>query len=71
VDNKEIDTLIVSHTSEGESVSQYEGKGVKYPEDVVHLFTDFLAMGNVHYSSNGDGSINLYDVPTRWPTPEQ
>lgn len=71
VDNKDIDTLKVSHISEGESVGQYEDKSVKYPEDVVHLFTDFLAGGNVFYSSNGDGSINLYDVPTRWPTPEQ
>ncbi|CDO04281.1 hypothetical protein BN988_02835 [Oceanobacillus picturae] len=71
VDNKGIDTLKVSHISEGESVGQYEDKSVKYPENVVHLFTDFLAGGNVFYSSNGDGSINLYDVPTRWPTPEQ
>src|SRR5699024_3845996 len=71
VDNKGIDTLKVSHISEGESVGQYEDKSVKYPEDVVHLFTDFLAGGNVFYSSNGDGSINLYDVPTRWPAPEQ
>src|SRR5699024_11444104 len=61
VDNKGIDTLKVSHISEGESVGQYEDKSVKYPEDVVHLFTDFLAGGNVFYSSNGDGSINLYD----------
>lgn len=71
VDNKDIDTLKVSHISEGESVGQYEDKSVKYPENVVYLFTDFLAGGNVFYSSNGDGSINLYDVPTRWPTPEQ
>ncbi|GAB3051464.1 hypothetical protein [Virgibacillus ainsalahensis] len=71
VDNKGIDTLKISHISEGESVGQYEDKSVKYPENVVHLFTDFLAGGNVFYSSNGDGSINLYDVPTRWPTPEQ
>lgn len=71
VDNKGIDRLKVSHISKGESVGQYESKSVKYPENVVHLFTDFLAGGNVFYSSNGDGSINLYDVPTRWPTPEQ
>ncbi|GIN99139.1 putative lipoprotein YdeJ [Siminovitchia terrae] len=64
VGNKDIDTLIVSHTSEEESV-------IKYPEGVVHLFTDFLAGGNVYYNSNGDGSINLYDFPTRWPSPEQ
>lgn len=71
VDNKGIDTLKVSHILEGESVGQYEDKSVKYPENVIHLFTDFLAGGNVFYSSNGDGSINLYDVPTRWPGPEQ
>ncbi|MBD8004562.1 hypothetical protein [Bacillus norwichensis] len=65
VGNKDIDTLKVSHPSEEESVS------VKYPEGVVHLFTDFLAGGNVYYNSNGDGSINLYDFPTRWPSPEQ
>lgn len=71
VGNKDIDTLNVSYISNGESVSQYEGRGVGYPEDIVYLFTDFLAGGNVFYGSNGDGSINLYDVPTRWPTPEQ
>lgn len=70
VNNKGIETLNVSHISEGEPVGQYEDKSVKYPENVVHLFTDFLAGGNVIYSSNGDGSINLYNVPTRWPTPE-
>lgn len=71
VDNKGIDTLKVSHILEGESVGQYEDKSVKYPENVVHLFTDFIAGGNVFYSSNGDGSINLYEVPTRWPAPKQ
>ncbi len=71
VGNKDIDTLKVSRISEGEPVSSYEGGSIKYPEDVVYLFTDFLAGGNIFYSSNGDGSINLYDVPPRWPTPEQ
>ncbi|SOC37562.1 hypothetical protein [Salinicoccus kekensis] len=70
VNNRDIETLNVGYISAGEPVGQYEGKSVKYPEDVVHLFTDFLAGGNVFYSSNGDGSITLYDVPTRWPTPE-
>lgn len=70
VDNQNIETLKVGYISAGEPVGQYEDKSVRYPEDVVHLFTDFLAGGNVFYSSNGDGSINLYDVPTRWPTPE-
>lgn len=70
VNNRDIETLKVGYISAGEPVGQYEGRSVKYPEDVVHLFTDFLAGGNVFYSSNGDGSINLYDVPTRWPTPE-
>jgi len=70
VNNRDIETLKVGYISAGEPVGQYEGRSVKYPEDVVHLFTDFLAGGNVFYSSNGDGIINLYDVPTRWPTPE-
>lgn len=70
VGNKQINTLNVAYISAGESVSDYEGQNVKYPENVVYLFTDQLARGHVTYSSNGDGSINRYDLPSRWPTPE-
>lgn len=71
VGNKDIDTLNVTFTSEEESVNPYEPTSIRYPKGVVYMFTDYLAGGNVYYSSNGDGSIKLYDFPTRWPSSEQ
>lgn len=70
VGNKNIQVLNVIHISEGESVSSYEDKTVKYPEDVIYLSTNVLADGNVTYSNNSDGSITEYDIPARWPTPD-
>lgn len=65
IGNIEIDTLTVS---EGEQVNQYDDDSVKYQEDVVYLGADITADGGIVYSGNGDGTINLYDVPSHWPS---
>ncbi|UQZ75068.1 hypothetical protein C2I17_11205 [Niallia circulans] len=30
-----------------------------------------MADGVITYSGNGDGTINLYDIPSHWPSAEQ
>ncbi|MFS0656488.1 hypothetical protein [Bacillus sp. 179-C3.3 HS] len=40
--------------------------GARYPEDVVQLAGSRLVDGSVTYHSNGDGTVNLYQVPLRW-----
>lgn len=71
IDNKDIDTLNVWHHSEGEQVNQHDDDSVGYPEDVISLGGDAMVDGVVTYSGNGDGTINLYDVPSHWPASEQ
>lgn len=71
IGNKDIDHLHVSHQPEGEQVNQYDDDSVDYPEDVIFLSGDAMADGVVTYSGNGDGTIDLYDVPSHWPAAEQ
>lgn len=37
-----------------------------YPEDVIQLAGSRLVDGVVTYSGNGNGTVNLYNVPLRW-----
>jgi len=71
IDHKDIKTLNVSHRSKGTPVNQYDDESVNYPERVTYLGADVTAKGGVVYSSNGDGTINLYNVPSHWPSPQQ
>ena len=72
--NQEIDSLYVKQIPKGTPLNPDEGNSLKYPEDVVQLSGSRLVDGVVTYSSNGDGTINVYDVPVRWyggfPPPE-
>ncbi len=59
--------LSVSFDDKGAPINIYiEDKNIVYPEDVTVLRGEFTADGLVTYSSNGDGTINVYDVPTHW-----
>ena len=64
--NQEIDELYVKEISEGTLLNPEDNMSVKYPEDVVQLTGSRLVDGIVTYSSNGDGTINVYNVPLRW-----
>src|SRR5699024_8570307 len=67
IDNKETEELNVSHISAGEPVNAYEKEeSAEYPEDVISLSGKIMADGMVIYSGNGDGTINLYAVPSHW-----
>ncbi|GEM_PF-843657 len=71
VGNQDVEELIVSHTSAGEQVNPYEDDSIDYPEDIITLQGKVMAEGTVTYSGNGGGTINLYDVPSHWPSNEQ
>src|SRR5699024_2757623 len=58
--------LYVKQILAGEPLNPDDEKSVDYQEDVVQLTGTRLVDGTVTYSSNGDGTINVYDVPNRW-----
>ncbi|MGG1629540.1 hypothetical protein [Rossellomorea sp. NRS-1567] len=71
IGNKGVGELNVRHISAGEKLNPYDDNSVDYPEDVIVLSGKIMADGIVTYSGNGDGTINVYDVPSRWPSSEQ
>ena len=64
--NQEIDELNVLHIPAGEPLNPDDNTDVKYPEGVIQLSGSRLVDGSVTYSGNGDGTINIYNVPLRW-----
>ncbi len=71
VGNKEVEELNVRHISAVEQLNPYDDDSVDYPEDVIVLSGKIMADGIVTYSGNGDGTINVYNVPSHWPSSEQ
>ncbi|MGG3914388.1 hypothetical protein [Rossellomorea vietnamensis] len=71
IGNGNVEELNVQHISAGEQLNPYDDKSVEYPEDVIVLTGKAIADGTVTYSGNGDGTINVYDVPSHWPSSEQ
>ncbi|WP_328155676.1 hypothetical protein, partial [Priestia aryabhattai] len=69
--NQEIDELNVRYISAGELVNIYDDTSASYPKDVVTLEGSRSVDGSVTYSSNGNGTINVYDVPSHWPSSAQ
>ncbi|MFJ7832021.1 hypothetical protein ACIQXU_17580 [Peribacillus sp. NPDC097284] len=64
--NQEIDELNVRHFPAGTPLNPNDDTSAAYPEDVVQLAGSRLVDGSVTYSSNGDGTIHIYNVPLRW-----
>ena len=64
--NQDIDDLYVQHISAGTPLNPDDDTSASYPEDVVQLAGSRLVDGSVTYSGNGDGTINVYNVPLRW-----
>ncbi|CDQ20065.1 hypothetical protein [Halobacillus karajensis] len=63
---KQVDELNVKHIPEGTPLHPDDHTSASYPEDVVQLAGSRLVAGSITYSSNGDGTINVYNVPVRW-----
>ncbi|WLR59063.1 hypothetical protein [Guptibacillus hwajinpoensis] len=72
--NQEIDELNVQLITAGTPLDPDDENSLTYPEDVVQLRGSRIVDGIVTYSGNGDGTINVYNVPLRWyggfPPPE-
>ncbi|TYS16986.1 hypothetical protein FZC78_10165 [Rossellomorea vietnamensis] len=69
--NKDTEELNVEHISAGEPINPYDDQSANYPEDVISLGGKIMADGAVIYSGNGDGTINLYNIPSHWPSYQQ
>ncbi|GIN21638.1 hypothetical protein [Siminovitchia fordii] len=67
--NQEVDELNVSYIPAGEPINPDDDTSASYPEDVIQLAGSRLVDGAVTYSGNGDGTINVYNVPLRWESP--
>lgn len=64
--NQDIDELNVQHISAGTPLNPNDTTSGSYPEDVIQLSGSRLVDGSITYSGNGDGTINIYNVPLRW-----
>lgn len=64
--NQEIDGLYVKQIPSGTPLNPNDETSGVYPEDVIQLAGSRLVDGSVTYSGNGDGTINVYNVPLRW-----
>ncbi|MFJ7745167.1 hypothetical protein [Peribacillus sp. NPDC097295] len=61
--NQDLDELNVRHITAGTPLNPYDETSENYPEDVTQLAGSRLVDGSVTYSSNRNGSINVYNVP--------
>jgi membrane-bound lytic murein transglycosylase len=62
-----MDELDVTKISKGTKVNPQVKNSAVYPENVVKLSAPMKAGGSITYSSNGDGTINVYkNVPYNW-----
>lgn len=65
--NQDIEELNVYHIPAGTLLNPDEDDiDVRYTEDVIQLRGSRIVDGIVTYSGNGDGSINVYNIPHRW-----
>ncbi|WP_205685494.1 hypothetical protein [Bacillus salacetis] len=71
VGNADIEELNVAHIPAGDQVNPYDDDSVNYPEEVISLGGKAMADGTVTYSGNGDGTINVYNIPSHWPSNQQ
>ena len=64
--NQQIDELNVKHIPAGTALNPEDFTSASYPENVIQLAGSRLVDGSVTYSGNGNGTINVYNVPLRW-----
>lgn len=64
--HQEIEELNVLRVPKGTAMNPKDEESGRYPEDVIHLAGGRLIDGSITYSGNGDGTINIYNVPHRW-----
>ncbi|WP_035406036.1 hypothetical protein [Bacillus sp. SJS] len=64
--NQDLDELNVHLLPAGTPLNSDDSTSAAYPEDVIQLAGSRLADGSVTYSGNGNGTINVYNIPLRW-----
>ncbi|MBG9586031.1 hypothetical protein [Cytobacillus firmus] len=64
--NQDLDELYVRHIPAGTPLNPEDETSAHYQEDVIQLAGSRLADGSVTYKGNGDGTVNVYNVPLRW-----
>ncbi|QKX51024.1 hypothetical protein HF394_10730 [Planococcus glaciei] len=64
--NQDIDGLYVERIPADTPLNPDDETSGVYPEDVIQLAGSRLVDGSVTYSGNGNGTINVYNVPLRW-----
>lgn len=70
-DLKGIRNVYVTKIPKGSKVNPQAQDSAVYKEDVVKLEAPMKAGGSVTYSSNGDGTINVYNsIPYKWESPQ-
>ncbi|MGW8126811.1 hypothetical protein ACWEYS_13390 [Staphylococcus xylosus] len=70
-DLKGIRNVYVTKIPKGSKVNPQAQDSAVYKEDVVKLEAPMKAGGSVTYSSNSDGSINVYNsIPYKWESPQ-
>lgn len=69
--NEGMYALYVNEIQKGSKVNPYAEDSAIYKENVVKLQAPMRAGGSITYSSNGDGTINIYKkVPYKWESPQ-
>jgi predicted small lipoprotein YifL len=63
---QDIEGLYVERIPAGTPLNPDDETSGTYPERVIQLAGSRLVDGSVTYSGNGDGTINVYNVPLRW-----
>jgi hypothetical protein len=58
--------LHINKISAGSPIDMYDAGSVGYPTDVISLSGAAMADGSVVYSSNHNGTITVYPVPSHW-----
>lgn len=72
IGNLEVAELNVRYESAGAPINYYDDEdSAVYPEDVTIITGYYTADGMIIYSGNGDGTINIYDVPSHWHAPPE
>lgn len=67
MNNHEVEQLNVYFDSAGTPINPYhDEESAVYPEDIITITGQYGYDGQVVYSGNGDGTINIYEVPTHW-----
>ncbi|WP_253948263.1 hypothetical protein [Priestia megaterium] len=64
--NQALDELNVQYIKAGTPLNSNDETSALYPEDVIQLSGSRLVDGVVTYSGNGNGTINVYNVPLHW-----